>query len=503
MKELRFSQIGTIVRHHLRLFIIIFVLSFLIFLTIFISLGLEQQSNKPPIGTRQYTARAELLVFPIHLKRIYDGSNGLYASPTILSFGDDYVKSDQVIDEYINSLNPANYVNDKSIGYSINSFNNLIEATGILIWRDSYKVIIEVASPNASLAADLVNNIAKDYDNKMKEYASIFRAGLERIGSSTNNLDSVIVDDGGVLSIHFGEFEDDGNNYMESIQHTSIINSKMVIVSILLGMLIAFLAVTLKFFISDEFYDVDELKDFGYSLLGWLSFNKTDKEFDNNGNLAINKAVFMQKEFVPVASKILHKMSKTQNNLLGVISPSTGEGKSSLAIQLSRYSNQTGRASLLIQVENRKKMSDYSITDVLKTGESNLELFEHLKFMVNSEGIAILKIYEEDYAELINVNKASKIFKVLANEFEYIIIDFPAYFTSSSKVMMLLEVIDNYVLIIQARKSSLSLTRALVSDLDERSKTILGFVYNGANPRLASKESEMFKQWKLGVSEKV
>lgn len=503
MKELRFSQIGTIVRHHLRLFIIIFVLSFLMFLTIFISLGLEQQSNKPPIGTRQYTANAELLVFPIYLKRIYDGPNGLYTNPTILSFGDDYVKSDQIMDEFIKGLNPATYVNDKAIGYSMNSFNNLIEATNILINRDSYKVIIEVASPNALLSADLVNNIAKDYDNRMKEYASIFRVGLESIGLSTNNLDNFLIDDGGVLSIHFGEFEDDGNNNMESIQHTSIINSKMVIVSLLLSMLVAFLAVTLKFFISDEFYDVDELKDFGYSLLGWLSFNKTDKNFDNNDSLAVNNAVFMQKEFVPIASKILHKISKTQNNLLGVVSPSTGEGKSSLAIQLSRYSNQTGRASLLIQVENRKKMNDYSIIDVLQKGEKNLELLEHLKFLVNSEGIAILKIYDEDYAELINVNKASKIFRMLSKEFEYIIIDFPAYFISSSRAMMLLEVIDNYVLVIQARKSSLSLTRALVSDLDERTKTILGFVYNGANPRLASRESEMFKQWKLGVSEKV
>lgn len=506
MKELRFSQIGTIVRQHIRSFIFVFVLSLLVFLTVFGLLSHRQQSTKPPIAKQTYTAQASLIVYPIYVKRTFDDTNGQHITYSILSFGEEYIGSDQIKEEFINDLDSTDYVNNDVFGSSENNFTNLIKGTSIQVKRDSYKILITVVSPNPKLSMKLANNIVDGYDSKLKEYASIFRKGIAGQQLSQNFTDKILIDDGSVISIQHEQPIDISINDFESIQTVSAINIKMVIVSLMIGFVISLFVVVAKFYFSDEFYDIEELKKVGPPLLGWLSLNINR----NNKNHVIPADClngidnpFNQVELAPLASKILHKASSTPSKIIGIVSPSSGEGKSSLSAQLCCYFNRTGGTSLLMQAGNSQAIKpNNSITDVLQGNEKNSVLLKHLHNACASEGMATINIKEEDYSELVNVEKINQVFEILSNEFDYLFVDFPSYF-SSAKRAILLEAVDNFVLVIQARKSSVSLTNVLISDLVDRSKNILGIIYNCAVPNLASRESEIYKIWKLNTRRKI
>ncbi len=497
MKQLKLSNFLTMIRQRLGLFVLVFVLVSLSFLTVFSFIGQKQQQTHPQIAQRLYVSHADLTVIPIYLYRMeYDPDKPIVSS-SIFSYGNEFIGNDYNTNQFLSQLSSKDYIVEGQEPVAERALENLLKKVSIQFKRESYKVIITVSSPSKRLSEDLLMLIAESYGERLREFSNILNEGMRE--NSRNDYSGMIwFSEGRVLLVDYAENKEPDYNEIVNVEELALLNYQMIIVSLAIAFIVAFLVVAIRYFSNDKIYNIDDFDGFSIPLLGWTSLVKSEKHttaIQNKGQYPSSGEFFNQEEFVPIASNVKFHSTEASDKIIGIISPSNNEGKSEFSQQLAQYIRQTGKRVLLIYADGQERVDSIQLKDALQLIE-NQSLGEDTLENPEITQLLQIKLEEEDYKELYDQNRAKQILKLLLEVYEFVIVDYPSYIESAEKAWVLLHFVDTHVVLARAGLSSKILLKRMISDLTVQNKGITGMVFNGVIPELTTRDSEIFKTWK-------
>ena len=178
----------------------------------------------------------------------------------------------------------------------------------------------------------------------------------------------------------------------------------------------------------------------------------------------------------------------TSCHLVGITSAQPGDGKSTISLNLAYSLAELGKKTLLVDADLRRA----SIHDKLGI-ERVPGLSELIKGNINDISASVRRYASsntqldiipsgempENPSELLNSERCARLFELLAQAYDYIVVDLPPIGAVVDAVSIAQE-LDGMLVVIRENACPRGLLNDCIQQLNYANATILGFVVNGA-----------------------
>lgn len=187
-----------------------------------------------------------------------------------------------------------------------------------------------------------------------------------------------------------------------------------------------------------------------------------------------------------------------------VTSAETGEGKSLIAANLAYSLARSGHKTLLVDADMRRPVQHtyFALTNELGFGDV---LFSNasLDAVIREGGLGLTVMtggsVVDDYdMSLLEGERAKKIFGQVANQWDYVILDTPA-FLGLADSMILSRLVDGILLVIRLGETSQDLLEVTIQQLEKLQVNILGLVINHSRDNLAASHYHANKRERISA----
>ena len=216
------------------------------------------------------------------------------------------------------------------------------------------------------------------------------------------------------------------------------------------------------------------------------SKEKHNDTFDSKTMLLSSKSPFsVQEAYKTLRTNVVFSLPGTDCKCIGITSANRGEGKSTVAVNLSISLAQLKKRVILIDCDMRLPTVITKLNLSAKEGLSNYlsGMFEELPIMrVSNLGVDIIPSgnIPPDATTLINSESMVDLVNLLKETYDYIVFDFPPINIVSDAVL-LSNMIDGYLMIVRHGFSEYKKVNEALRQMKFADAKIIGFVYNGKN----------------------
>jgi capsular exopolysaccharide synthesis family protein len=263
------------------------------------------------------------------------------------------------------------------------------------------------------------------------------------------------------------------------------------VVSGMVGLLIAAGTVLLIDYFDDTLKSSQKIQEIlAIPVIGEVAENRQDLKAGNL-NLANRQNSLLTNAFGVLRIKVAHLLAQKSLKTVLITSPSVGEGKTTIALNLAEAFLQAGMKVLLmdadlyhpaihslLELENQR-----GLTEILAKGATWQEVVQDF------HGISIITsgAYSAPFATLLESSKMSQLLKQLQKEKDIIIIDGPPLFVADAQILA--SKVGGILLVVRQGSTITSVARSMVDQLNLMGANVLGVVLNRV-PRTATYHSD-------------
>ena len=214
------------------------------------------------------------------------------------------------------------------------------------------------------------------------------------------------------------------------------------------------------------------------------SKEKHNDTFDSKTMLLSSKSPFsVQEAYKTLRTNVVFSLPGTDCKCIGITSANRGEGKSTVAVNLSISLAQLKKRVILIDCDMRLPTVITKLNLSAKEGLSNYlsGMIEELPIMrVSNLGVDIIPSgnIPPDATTLINSESMVDLVNLLKETYDYIVFDFPPINIVSDAVL-LSGVIDGYLMVVRHGVSEHKKLNEALRQMKFADAHIIGVVYNG------------------------
>lgn len=230
-----------------------------------------------------------------------------------------------------------------------------------------------------------------------------------------------------------------------------------------------------------------------------MSKAKTDKLiFDAKKMLLSEKSPFsVQEAYKTLRTNVTFSLPGSGCKCVGIASATRGDGKSSIAINLSISLAQINKRVILVDCDMRLPTVASKLGEQSTPGLSNY-------LSGDCKDIPIVKVEEKgidiipsgnippDSTTLISSKEMEELVNTLKGSYDYVVFDFPPINIVSDAAMMS-GLIDGYLIVVRDNSSEYQMIGEMVRQMRFADAKIIGFVYNGKN-----EEKKYYKRGRYG-----
>lgn len=211
--------------------------------------------------------------------------------------------------------------------------------------------------------------------------------------------------------------------------------------------------------------------------------SKSTLTFDAKKMLLSERSPFsVQEAYKTLRTNVLFSLPGNDCKCIGIVSADRGDGKSSIASNLSISLAQINKRVVLIDCDLRlptiaQKFSIQSTPGLSNYLSGNIDEIPIVH--VDSKGIDIIPPgnLPPDSTTLISSKEMSKLVEKLKSRYDYILFDFPPINIVSDAVIMS-DMIDGYLVVVRHDTSEFQMVSETIRQMQFADAKILGFVYN-------------------------
>lgn len=205
----------------------------------------------------------------------------------------------------------------------------------------------------------------------------------------------------------------------------------------------------------------------------------------------------MQEAYKTLRTNVAFSLPGSECKCIGIVSANRGDGKSSIAINLSISLAQINKKVILVDCDMRLPTVASKLSEQSTPGLSNYlsgDCTEIPIKKVADKGIDIIPSgnIPPDSTTLICSKEMEKLVGCLKETYDYIVFDFPPINIVSDAVMMS-GLIDGYLLVVRHNSSEYQMIGETVRQMHFADAKIIGFVYNGKG-----EEKKYYKRGRYG-----
>ena len=205
----------------------------------------------------------------------------------------------------------------------------------------------------------------------------------------------------------------------------------------------------------------------------------------------------VQEAYKTLRANVTFSLPGTGCKCIGITSANRGEGKSTVAVNLTISLAQLNKKVVLIDCDLRLPTVISKLNINAKEGLSNYlsgQIEEVPVVRIKNLGVDIIPsgTIPPDATTLINSNEMLKLVELLKETYDYIVFDFPPINVVSDAVL-LSGMIDGYLLVIRHELSEYQSVNEMLRQLKFSEAKIIGCVYNGK-----AEERKYYKKKRYG-----
>lgn len=216
-----------------------------------------------------------------------------------------------------------------------------------------------------------------------------------------------------------------------------------------------------------------------------MSSSKSNKRvFDAEKMLLSDKSSFSTQEaYKTLRTNVTFSLPGSDCKCIGIVSANRGDGKSTIAVNLSISLAQINKRVLLIDCDMRlptiaQKLGVESTPGLSNYLSGDCAVIPTMK--VPQRGIDIIPSgnIPPDSTTLISSDEMAKMVEELKEYYDYIVFDFPPINIVSDAVIMSGQ-IDGYLIVVRHNASEFQMITETVRQMHFADAKVIGFVYNG------------------------
>lgn len=207
---------------------------------------------------------------------------------------------------------------------------------------------------------------------------------------------------------------------------------------------------------------------------------------DSRAFLLSSKSPFsVQEAYKTLRTNVTFSLPGTDCKCIGITSANRGEGKSTIAVNLSISLAQLNKKVILIDCDMRLPTIITKLGINAKVGLSDYlsgQISEVPVVRINNLGIDVVPsgMIPPDATTLIDSGAMKELVDLLKESYDYIVFDFPPINIVSDAVL-LSGMIDGYLMIVRHGISEFKKVNEALRQMRFADAKIIGFVYNGKN----------------------
>lgn len=216
--------------------------------------------------------------------------------------------------------------------------------------------------------------------------------------------------------------------------------------------------------------------------------------------LSENSPFSFVEAYKTLRTNVMFSLPGTGCKCIGIVSAIRGDGKSSIATNLSITLAQINKKVLLIDCDMRlptiaQKLSVAStpgLSNVLSGGVDDLPIIHD-----KSRGIDVFPSgnIPPDSTTLIGSNEMLRLVETLKASYDYIVFDFPPI-TLVSDALIISNIIDGYLVVVRDNSTEYQMVSETVRQMRFADAKIIGFVYNGKGEEKKYYRNKYYKNYK-------
>lgn len=214
----------------------------------------------------------------------------------------------------------------------------------------------------------------------------------------------------------------------------------------------------------------------------------TSSVFNPKKMLLSEHSPFSVKEaYKTLRTNVVFSLPGSESKCIGIVSADRGDGKSSIAINLSASFAQINKKVIIIDCDMRLPTIASKTGIRPKPGLSNFlagteAISDNLIQRVNPLGVDVLVAGDipPDPSTLLSSDMMNKLIDFLKQHYDYIILDFPPA-TIVSDAALLSRLVDGYLIVVRHNESEFQKINETLRQMNFAEAKILGFVYNAKN----------------------
>lgn len=218
--------------------------------------------------------------------------------------------------------------------------------------------------------------------------------------------------------------------------------------------------------------------------------------------LSSDSPFVVQEAYRTLRTNVTFSLPGSDCKCIGITSANRGEGKSTVAVNLSLSLAQLDKKVVLVDCDMRLPTIITKLGIKVQEGLSDYLTGKITKVpvvRVESRGIDIIPsgTIPPDSTTLIDSRDMRDLVQVFKEEYDYVIFDFPPVNIVSDAVL-LSELIDGYLLVVRNEYSEFSKINELLRQLRFANAKVIGFVYNGKgeNKKYYRKSKYYYKNYR-------
>lgn len=212
---------------------------------------------------------------------------------------------------------------------------------------------------------------------------------------------------------------------------------------------------------------------------------QNDNPNTNTKFLSSSSPFSVQEAYKTLRTNVTFSLPGSDCKCIGITSANRGEGKSTVAVNLTISLAQLNKRVVLIDCDMRLPTVVTKLGISAKEGLSNYlsGLIEEVPVVrINNLGVDIIPSgnIPPDATTLINSEAMQELIRHLKESYDYIILDFPPVNIVSDAVL-LSGMIDGYLMVVRHDLSEYKKVNEALRQMRFADSKIIGFVYNGKN----------------------